>query len=58
MLGRVATMLIEDLGRSRVIFRALTRVLELIVLILITRFIMVYGHGSWVDALSMRQEWT
>jgi hypothetical protein len=58
MLGRIAAMLIEDLGRSRVIFRALARGQELIVLILIIGSIMVYGHVSWLDALSMRREWT
>jgi hypothetical protein len=31
MLGRVAAMLIENLGRSRMIFRALTRGQELTV---------------------------
>ena len=58
MLGRVAALLIRDLGRSRVIFLALARGQELIVFILITRSMMVYGHGSRVDALSMRQERT
>jgi hypothetical protein len=54
MLGRVAALLIRDLGRSRVIFLALARGHELIVFILIMRSLMVYGHGSMVDALSMR----
>jgi hypothetical protein len=36
-----------------VIFQALARGLELIVFILITRSMMVYGLGSRVDALSM-----
>jgi hypothetical protein len=58
MLGRVATLLIRDLGRSRVIFLALARGQELIVLILITGSMMVHGHGSWVDALSMKWKWT
>jgi hypothetical protein len=57
MLGRVAALLIRDLGRSRVIFLALARGQELIVFILITGSLMVHGHGSRVDALSMRQEW-
>jgi hypothetical protein len=35
MLGRVAAMLIKDLGRSRLIFLALARGQELIVSILI-----------------------
>jgi hypothetical protein len=56
MLGRVAAMLNQDLGRSRVIFLALARGLELIVLILITGSIMVYGLGSREDALFMRRE--
>jgi hypothetical protein len=57
MLGRVAALLIRDLGRSRVIFLALARGRELIVFILITRSMMVYGLGSRVDVLSMRQKW-
>jgi hypothetical protein len=57
MLGRVAAMLIEDLCTSRVIFLVLARGQELIVFILITGSMMVYGHGSRVDALSMRKEW-
>jgi hypothetical protein len=36
MLGRVAALLIRDLGRSRVIFRALARGQELIVSIFIS----------------------
>jgi hypothetical protein len=57
MLGRVAALLIRDLGRSRVIFLALTRGQELIVFILIIGSMRVYGLGSRVDALPMRQEW-
>ena len=56
MLGRVAALLIRDLGRSRVIFLALARDQELIVFILITGSMMVYGLGSREDALSMRRE--
>jgi hypothetical protein len=56
MLGRVAALLNQDLGRSRVIFLALARGQELIVYILITRSMMVYGLGSREDALSMRRE--
>ena len=56
MLGRVAAMLNQDLGRSRVIFLALARGQELIVFILITGSKMVYGLGSREDALSTRQE--
>jgi hypothetical protein len=55
MLGRVATLVIRDLGRSRVIFLALARGQELIVFILIMGSMMVYGLGSRVDALFMRQ---
>jgi hypothetical protein len=56
ILGRVATLLNQDLGRSRVIFLALARGQELIVFILITRSMMVYGLGSKEDALSMRRD--
>jgi hypothetical protein len=44
-----------DLGRSRVVFVALARGLELTAFILILVFTIVYGHGSLGDALSMRQ---
>jgi hypothetical protein len=57
ILGRVAALLIRDLGRNRVIFLALARGQKLIVFILITGSMMVYGLGSRVDALSMRQKW-
>ena len=56
MLGRVAALLIRDLGRSRVIFLALARGQELIVFILIMGYMLVYGLGSREDALSMRWE--
>ena len=56
MLGRVAALLIRDLGRSRVIFLALARGQELIVFILIMGSMLVYGFGSREDALSMRRE--
>ena len=56
MLGRVAALLNQDLGRSRVIFLALARGQELIVFILIMGSLMVYGLGSRVDAFSMRWE--
>jgi hypothetical protein len=46
MLGRVAALLIRDLGRSRVNFLALARGQELVVSTLISRMMMVYGHGS------------
>jgi hypothetical protein len=57
MIGRVAALLITDLDRSRVIFLALARGQELIVFILITGSMMVYGLGSRVDTLSMRRKW-
>jgi hypothetical protein len=56
MLGRVAALLNQDLGRSQVIFLALARGQELIVFILRTGSMMVYGLRSWEDALSMRRE--
>jgi hypothetical protein len=56
MLGRVAAMLNQDLGRSRVIFQALARGQELIVFIMIMGSMLVYGLGSKEDALTMRQE--
>jgi hypothetical protein len=40
-----------------VIFLAPTQGQELIVFILMTRSMMVYGFGSRVDALSMRRKW-
>jgi hypothetical protein len=46
MLGRVAALLIRDLGRSRVIFLALARGQELVVSTLISRMMMVCGHES------------
>jgi hypothetical protein len=55
-LGRVAALLNQDLDRSRVIFLALVRGQELIIFIVITRSMMVYGLGSREDALSMRWE--
>jgi hypothetical protein len=57
MLDRAATLLNKDLGRSQVIFLALARGQELIVFILITGSMMVYGHGSRVDTLCMRRKW-
>jgi hypothetical protein len=46
MLGRVAALLIRDLGRSRVIFLALARGQELVVSIFYIRMMMVCGHRS------------
>jgi hypothetical protein len=55
MLGRVAALLIRDLGRSRVIFFALARGQELVVSILYHN-----DDGMWTtihgDALSSRWE--
>jgi hypothetical protein len=55
MLGRVAALLIRDLGRSRVIFLALARGQELVVSILYHN-----DDGLWTtihgDALSTRQK--
>jgi hypothetical protein len=45
MLGRVAAMLMQDLGRSRVIFIALARGQELIVSNFDNGIMMVSGHG-------------
>jgi hypothetical protein len=56
MIGRVASLLKQDLGRSRVIFLALARGQELIVFILITGSMMVHGLGSREDGSSMRRE--
>jgi hypothetical protein len=41
-----------------VIFLALAQGQELTVFILIMKTMMVYRRGSWVDALSIRQEWS
>jgi hypothetical protein len=46
LIGRVAAMLNQDLGRSRVIFLALARGQELVVSIFDNRMMMVCGHGS------------
>jgi hypothetical protein len=46
ILGRVAALLIRDLGRSRVIFFALVRGQELIVSTFHIRMMIVCGHGS------------
>jgi hypothetical protein len=46
MLGRVAALLIRDLGRSRVIFLALARGQELVVSIFFVILMMVYGQRS------------
>jgi hypothetical protein len=45
MLGRVAALLIRDLGRSRVIFLALARG-QAWLYPFYNRIMMVYGHGS------------
>ena len=46
MLGRVATLLIRDLGRSRVIFLALARRQEIGCIHFHIILVLVYGHGS------------
>jgi hypothetical protein len=46
MLDRVTAMLIKDLGRSRVIFLALTRGQEFVVSIFYNGIMTICGHGS------------
>jgi hypothetical protein len=46
MLGRVAALLIRDLGRSRVIFLALARGQEFGCIYFHIILMMVCGHGS------------
>jgi hypothetical protein len=46
MLGRVATLLIRDLGRSRVIFLALARGQEFGCIYFHIILMLVCGHGS------------
>jgi hypothetical protein len=46
MIGRVITMRIQDLCRSRVIFLALARGQEFVVSTFDTGIMMVYGQGS------------
>jgi hypothetical protein len=46
MLGRVASLLIRDLGRSRVVFLALARGQDLVVSIFYNGMMMVCGNGS------------
>jgi hypothetical protein len=57
MLDRVAALLNKDLGRRRVIFLPLARGQELTVSILITGIMIICGHGSLEDVMSMRQNW-
>jgi hypothetical protein len=47
MLGQVVTLLIRDLGRSRVIFLALTRGQEIGCIHFDNGMMMVCVHGSW-----------
>jgi hypothetical protein len=47
MLGRVAALLIRDLGRSRVIFLALTRGQELVVSIFISKCGWFVDNDPW-----------
>jgi hypothetical protein len=46
MRGRVAALLIRDLGRSRVIFLALARGQEIGCIHFHIILVLVYGHGS------------
>jgi hypothetical protein len=57
MLGRVAALLIRDLGRSRVIFIALARGQDLIVSTFHNGMMMVCGLRSMGIAMSSRQNW-
>jgi hypothetical protein len=57
MLGRVAALLIRDLGRSRVIFLALTRGQEIDCIHLDNRIIRVCGLGPMGVAMSTRRNW-
>jgi hypothetical protein len=57
MLGRVAALLIRDLGTSRVIFLALARGQDLIVSTSHIGMMMLYGLGSMGTAMSMRRNW-
>jgi hypothetical protein len=57
MLGRVAALLIRDLGRSRVIFLALARGQELVVSTFHIGMMMVCGLGSMGIAMSMTRNW-
>jgi hypothetical protein len=57
MVGRVAALLIRDLGRSRVIFLALVRGQELIVSIFYIGMMMVCGHGSMGIVMSTKRNW-
>jgi hypothetical protein len=57
MLGRVAALLIRDLGRSRVNFLALARGQDLIVSTFHIGMMMVCGLGSMGIAMSMRRNW-
>jgi hypothetical protein len=57
MLGRVAALLIRDLGRSRVNFLALARGQDLIVSTFHNGMMMVCGLGSKRIAMSTRRNW-
>jgi hypothetical protein len=47
MLGRVAALLIRDLGRSRAIFLALARGQELVVSIFISKYCWSVDNNPW-----------
>jgi hypothetical protein len=55
MLGRVAALLIRDLGRSRVIFLALARGQEIGCIHFYIRMMKVCGHGS-IEIHGLRDE--
>jgi hypothetical protein len=57
MLGRVAALLIRDLGRSRVIFLALARGQEIDCIHLDNRMIRVCGLEPMGVAMSTRRNW-
>jgi hypothetical protein len=57
MLGRVATLLIRDLGRSRVIFVALVRGQEFGCIYFHIILMLVGRHESMVDAWATRWNW-
>jgi hypothetical protein len=57
MLGRVAALLIRDLGRSRVIFLALARGQELVVSIFIFGMMMVCGQQSMGMRCQQDRNW-
>jgi hypothetical protein len=57
MLGRVAALLIRDLGRSRVIFLALARGQDLVVSILITEQSWSLDTDPWGCVVYEMRNW-